>query len=281
MNMIPLPLLILADGWEDIIGSLVGLVFLILWVVGQFAGAKKEEKKQIAAQPAERKPAPRPGQPRPPEQKAEPVRAQGAAAPDPLRNQVEEFLRRAGRQPQAEQPRAGQAQPAPAARGRQRPAAARRDEIEVLVPDQPVARREPLAKPLRPTERPAAAGRRPPSAQKPRPAAKRRGLRDHESVAEHVTDHISSSARELADHSVLLGQRVVQADEQFDVQLQSKFDHEVGTLGERHAQRMKEEAQKKPVAPTPAAQIAAMLTHPEGVRQAIILNEILRRPSER
>ena len=33
-------------------------------------------------------------------------------------------------------------------------------------------------------------------------------------------------------------------------------------------------------ADSPAAQIAAMLTTPEGARQAIVLNEILRRPEE-
>ena len=32
---------------------------------------------------------------------------------------------------------------------------------------------------------------------------------------------------------------------------------------------------------TPAAQIAAMLANPDGVRQAVIINEILRRPSDR
>lgn len=266
---------VLADIGE-IISTIVGLLFLLFWVIGQLAGAKKG----VQPPPKARQPvAPRPPQP---DAQAGPKRAQPAAA-DPLRDQVEEFLRRAGQQRKAGQPGPAQAREAPAGRApvnpRRRPAAAAEDKIEILVGDKPAERkRQPLAEPLRSVEQPGGAGP-PPAASQPRTLKRSADLR-HESVAEHVAEHVDASMQAMGEHSARLGRRVVQADEKFDEQLHTKFDHEVGTLAERHAKRMKDEESKPEVA-TPAAQIVAMLTNPEGVRQAILLNEILRRPEER
>jgi len=62
--------------------------------------------------------------------------------------------------------------------------------------------------------------------------------------------------------------------------LQHKFDHGLGSLDARHASRM-EEQKPTETAPSQAAQMAALLSSPDGIRQAIVLNEILRRPEER
>jgi hypothetical protein len=68
-------------------------------------------------------------------------------------------------------------------------------------------------------------------------------------------------------------------DEQFDVQLKAKFDHTVGTLAASAGS-----ASDQPSGPaprdTPAGQIAALLASPDGLRQAMVLNEILRRPAD-
>jgi hypothetical protein len=93
-----------------------------------------------------------------------------------------------------------------------------------------------------------------------------------------VAEQVASRSESLARNASKLGQRIVAEDEQFDVQLKAKFDHSLGRLSESAATS---EPVLQPVNDTPAGQIAAMLANPEGVRQAVILNEILRRPSDR
>jgi hypothetical protein len=73
---------------------------------------------------------------------------------------------------------------------------------------------------------------------------------------------------------------VKKADAQFDVQLHQKFDHELGSLANR-GEDSRPVSAASIAALSPAAQIAGMLSSPDGVRQAIVLNEILRRPEER
>ncbi len=103
-----------------------------------------------------------------------------------------------------------------------------------------------------------------------------------ESVAEHVRQHIDSGSRALGQQASQLGQRIVREDAEFDVQLKAKFDHEVGTLASKV--RVTDTPSQSPVntdTTSPAALLAAMLTNPAGVQQAVIMNEVLRRPSER
>jgi hypothetical protein len=176
---------------------------------------------------------------------------------------VEEFLRRARRQQQ--QP----IQPPAAQQAARRP---RTDEIEVLLTDEPATSGgRPLAEPFRPINQPGPA--------QPAPISRKSGSRSRKSVAEHVAEHISVGARSLSQQTSQLGQRIITEDQQFDVQLKSKFDHAVGTLA---ASRLAEETISTPdKSETPASQIAAMLARPEGVRQAMVINEILSRPSDR
>jgi hypothetical protein len=180
---------------------------------------------------------------------------------DPLRNQVEEFLKRAG----AQQPNQPPQQPR-----RQAPPV---QDIEVLLDDDALAERRPARVPLRRSEaKPAAtpSDKRPP----------RRSVvpKERKSLAERATERAAARADTMAKQVSHLGQRVIAEDQQFDVQLKAKFDHSVGTL----AGQTVASSELVPVeTSTPAGQIAAMLANPDGVRQAIVLNEILRRPIDR
>jgi hypothetical protein len=253
-----IPPLLLADIFE-IIGALVGFGALVLWVIQKIVEANKEvnaPKQRQAAAP--RQPQGAAGEP---QMGGQPGVGQQA---DPLRNQVEEFLRRAGRGPEA-----GKGQ-----QGRHVPPT---QEIEVLLDENAMLDRPPARAPLRRESRTIAA--QPvsmPSDQ--RPARRPVTPRKRKTLAERATERAAARADSLAKKVSHLGQRVIEDDQQFDVQLKAKFDHTVGTL----AAGPVSQAELVPAAPSsPAGQIAAMLANPDGVRQAIILNEILRRPSDR
>jgi hypothetical protein len=257
------PLLLLADLFE-VIGSLVGLFFLVLWVVRQIVEAQKQPP--VAG---------RGGRPAgaPPEVAGRAMPAGGQQA-DPLRDQVEEFLRRAGRVPPGK--------PAAPAGRESRPMAG--SGIEVLVNDEGppaeavAAEAAPATGPRR-TEMPPVAPPMETSKPKPRRAPRQPILASRrETVAERAAARQAARARRLSEQTSQLGQRIVKEDQEFDVQLAAKFDHKVGTLTSE--EKSTAEAPPVPTEP-PAAQIAAMLTNPEGVRQAIILHEILRRPVDR
>ncbi len=272
-----LPIL-LAD-WDDLLKGLVPVAFLLIWVISQLVDAKKVGKAG-GNQAAAPKP-PRPRQLQQPPQGGAPARPGQPAQGGAMRDQVEEFLQRAGRpaRPDQHRPAADPLDPA-AARREVRPAAARPpQDVEVLLNEgRKVPERGPLAQPLRPLSQragdPAEAvlgkGGRP-----RRPAASEPS---GESVAEYVSEHVDATARALGEHASHLGERVIQADEQFDVQLKAKFDHKLGKLA---SQRDSNQPDQPVAVDSPAAQIAAMLADPAGVRQAIVLSEILNRPSDR
>jgi hypothetical protein len=238
------------------------LVILFFAVIKQLFESTKEANRKREGAPA----GPPQPQQRPQPAMPKPAQAGGQQA-DPLRSQVEEFLRRAGRQPQAAQPAQSSKTP------QRRPAS----EIELLELDSSgPAERQRLA-----AQSSSAGTRTSPAvtqaaADKPRVA--RRALR-RQSVAEHVAERVASRSQTLADKTAQLGQRIVTEDLQFDNQLKAKFDHAVGTLAENAFPVPDQVAPSPP--DTPAGQIAAMLANPDGVRQAIVLNEILRRPSDR
>jgi hypothetical protein len=125
-----------------------------------------------------------------------------------------------------------------------------------------------------PPRQPAAA----PSQTRPlrQPAAPRR-----ETIAEHVAESVTAHTRALGEQTSRLGQRIVEDDHQFDAQLKAKFDHTVGTLTGSGVAAAEQAAAVAADESRPAAQLAGLLASPDGMRQAIVLNEILRRPSER
>jgi hypothetical protein len=259
-----LPILF-AVGLSEIIGFIVTSVFVVIWVINHINDAKKRQQAQVQVE--------RP-QPQMPPQPAGQAAVAGEAPPaDPLRTQIDEFLRRAAQQKLQ--------QPAPP---RKLPA---RDEVVVLL-DESVAERsrKPLADRLRSLGEAAAAARakpglppQPPRKEKSR-LPQRVAPQRPKSVAEHVAEHVGAATQDFRKEVANLGERVKQADEQFDVQLQKKFDHTLGSLAARQTSRASEPA-AVPEASSPAAQIAALLSSPSGVQQAVVLNEILNRPTDR
>jgi hypothetical protein len=226
---------LLGFDFTELIITAVVLIFAVMKQL--FDASSKTAKKTGTMMPAQPPQRPAAGGPKP-------VPPGGQQA-DALRSQVEEFLRRAGGQPQT-----NQAPPAT-----QRPVS----EIELLV-----------RQPQRLTQLTSAA-----SGEKQRMG--RRGRR-RQSVAEHVAEAVTASTQTLAEKANQLGQRIVTEDQQFDNQLKSKFDHAIGTLGEAEAPPS---SVVTPNADTPASRIAAMFGNATGVQQAVMMNEILRRPSDR
>lgn len=252
----------------DISQIVIGIVALLFLVIRQLLEANKQAGPQRA-----RPPLGAPPQPQPPGKGAAPAAGQQA---DPLRAQVEEFLRRAGRPPQAGQARPPQRPPQPASAG----------EIKVLVDPPRADAPRTLGQPLRQAEWRNPAAQSPAAAPQPASGAgKRRSPRGsakprrRQSVAEHVAEQVTTHARSLGDTASQMGQRIAEEDQQFDNQLKAKFDHSVGTLAESAAPASAEET--PPPSDTPAAQLASLLANPIGIRQAVLVNEILRRPSER
>jgi hypothetical protein len=154
-------------------------------------------------------------------------------------------------------------------------------EIEVLVDPSQTPDPRKIGQPLKQADwRKAAPDRTKPAASgnKNRTTRGAGKQRRRQSVAEHVAEQVTSHTRNLADQASRLGQRIVAEDEQFDVQLKAKFDHTVGTLTGTATPASE---QTPPPADSPAAQLAAMLANPGGIRQAVLLNEIMRRPADR
>ncbi len=159
-----------------------------------------------------------PQQPQPAMQK--PVQAGGQQA-DQLRRQVEEFLRRAGRPPQGGQPQRPQ---------QLRPAS----EIEVFLDD---ASRSPERQSFAESKRSNQSRKSPansPSAANPdkRPARRSVIPTRRVTLAERAADREATRLSTLPEQPPHLGQRIIEDDEQFDIQLNAKFDHTVGTLAE-------------------------------------------------
>jgi hypothetical protein len=232
----------------DLTHVAITLVVLFFAVMKQlFDYSKESSKKKTIAEAGSRPQQPQP-QPGPPRQ------VQGGGQADPLRSQVEEFLRRASKPPEKVPPR-------------QQPQRRPPSEIELLVEGENRLRTSPAA----------AAAKAAVAADKKR-AARRPSKR--QTVAEHVEQQVAARSQSIAQNASHLGQRIVTDDQQFDDQLKAKFEHKLGALSVTAAPLTS--AEQRAAAPaTPAAQIAAMLANPDGVRQAVILNEILRRPSDR
>jgi hypothetical protein len=256
--LIALNQLVLADIGE-VIGAIIALGGLIFWAIQKISEANKAVQKR----------PPRPVG-APPVRAAAPAGANPAGQQaDPLRNQVEEFLRRAnqGNPPKNAPPQARK--PAPTMR-----------EIELLLDEEPSQPpRRPVGSPIA-TMQSRAAGQEkpvlPPSDKRP----ERRSVipRKRKSLAERADERAAARAKSMAQQASSLGQRIIAEDQQFDNQLKAKFDHTVGTLASDTVSAV----ELTPVArETPASQIASMLANPDGVRQAIVLNEVLSRPTDR
>ncbi|MDA1054606.1 MAG: hypothetical protein O3C40_29595 [Planctomycetota bacterium] len=103
------------------------------------------------------------------------------------------------------------------------------------------------------------------------------------SVAEHVKDHIREGVfDEQLSH---LGEEVDRSDDRMEAHLHQVFEHDLGQLGARTSTASDSSLDddspgQRPQAAKPT-NFLALLQNPASIRQAIILSEILARPSDR
>lgn len=237
---------ILIPLFADFLDTVVPIILLILYGIGQLLSGREEAKKK----------APRARKPRAPRK---PDGALGGGDPpqnqaDSLRREVEEFLQRAQGQPKEQEVPVGRPLRAPqlepesqrskrSASPQTKQRTSQSVDIEEVVPSS-----VPLLTPVVTSS----------------------DLR-HEGVAEHVSKHIKP--QELAEHAEHLGDEISSIEQRLESHLHQTFDHQLGAL--RHQE---DNADVRADQPDIAAEIARMLSEPSGMRQLIVAQEILRRP---
>ena len=100
------------------------------------------------------------------------------------------------------------------------------------------------------------------------------------SVSEHVQRHLDTRDFQQRANTIT---KVDLADEELEERLHQAFDHQVGTLASRAEAKQAAAAASAAATATKvtASGVYAMLKDPNSLRNAIILQEILRRPEER
>ncbi|NOZ40466.1 MAG: hypothetical protein GXP24_09600 [Planctomycetes bacterium] len=253
MSSITLPPLLAAGAFETIISVIV----FILWIAAQLIGSRNNEAK------GKKQPQPRPQQPQPVDM------AEGV----PQLNE-----RRMGNEGMGNQGmgNGGMGNRGPGNQGPRNQEEALRSEVEDFL-------RRAQGKPPKPRPMPQPEQRqKPPRTLQPErsrpvtPVARQSSgsgpssppLRS-DGVSEHVARHIST--QDMATHTEALGAEVATADDQLEARLHEKFDHDLGRLEYRETDTKQQKVDM-------ATEVAAMLRSPEGMRQLIVANEILRRP---
>ena len=136
-------------------------------------------------------------------------------------------------------------------------------------PSRPAKKRRPKKRPPRQEQRPPRRGdeppqgRRRPPKQRPRRLKKRRPQEDRgvgSGIAEHVDEYISQHVKEHIDNDV---------DEHVQVTIVDEVKDHLGPGAIPVA---------KPAGPSAAEAVRALLRDPQGVRNAILVNEVLSRP---
>lgn len=255
---------VLAAGWIDALGPMLVVGF---WILRQIYVAVQEQRDlERAKEQARERGEPWPPGPAPPPEldearagapPAEAPVARPAADQGDLRSEVEEFLRRAG---VPAPPAPPVAPPAEAGERPRRPVDPFDEPQRRPRPPRP-ARPKPRVEGQRPASRPPIAP--PPSAPAPQPAAGGSGIR-----------RLPES--QLAERASHLGESVAAADERADARLHEKFDHRLGNLGARAGNP----AQGTTGPQSAAARIRTLLMRPEGAREALLMAEVLRRPTD-
>jgi hypothetical protein len=107
----------------------------------------------------------------------------------------------------------------------------------------------------------------------------------YESMSAHVADDIDTSditqrASRFRDHASRLGAEVGQADDKLQERLHEKFDRDLGRI---HGDTVTDDTGvgRPGGVPSTATEIVEVFRNPKSIRQAIILNEILKRPEHR
>ena len=260
----PLPLL-LAANWDDLLKGAGALLVVAYWIFSALSDAKKQAPAQPKARP-QPVPPPPPGAPGPVNAAAQGGPAVAKPVEDNVRAEVEEFLRRVRQQGE------GEHRPAKAAAERRRP------RIEVLVDE---TGDEVATPPKRPVIAPERQARVPLHRTEAAPTGERREAAPTTSPSVEPVPlerrHLAQSV--VAEHAQHLGEQIGQADDRMEAHLHRKFDHNLGKLSAREATPAEQVVVA--LAATPAEGIAALLATPQGMQQAIILSEIMRRPTDR
>jgi hypothetical protein len=237
--------LVAANDW---LGIIVPIVFFIIYALNQLLANKNSKGGQRPPQrrepQAERQMRPNPNAP--PVANPQASRQQGGR-PTPLDAEIEQFLRRAdqrkGNRPQ--QKRAAQQQQPP------------------KPPPKSLPREADISGPI---------------------AAEVMDDRGLSSVAASVEQHMAN--RGFAQRAEHLADDIARADQQMEEHLQKSFNRKVGTLDSttqgRSATPLTDTAAKADTGPqSQASALAELLSNAQGVRQAVILSEILERPEHR
>ncbi len=238
-----MPLMPLAADWVELIAKGIPVLLFIFWLISQAVGEAQAKPKLRPPQAGPRPPA-RP-QPR-------------AGQPPNVLDEMEAFLRRAAEKrdrARSPMPRSSRSPRQPSDRLPNR-SAKRRDRCgkrRRSLPQFPRRRAE---------TSPGQSSISQSDAYGPSSTATSGGL-----TARHAI-----GSRSFGQRISHLGERVADADDRLEARLEGAFDHSVGSLSHQNS------PQPEPPSSTAAA-IARMLDSPENVRQAIILNEILRRPA--
>lgn len=250
MNALPW---VLAD-WGAAVSVVLFVIFALLSVLGQLASRPRELPKRPRPRPAPPPPrgAPAPqGGPAP--ARGTPPPARGGPVPprpaqDPLAREIEEFLRRAQAQRGGQPARAAPPPPPP------------------LPPSPP----------------------RLPSRGGDEALSPETGPRPISTVVEHVQTYLGSPHMgEVGSKD--LGEGVAKSEDRLEAHVREVFGHRVGTLAGTGGEAAREPTPVEPSSPadriTPEvpspAMLAAVLADPAGMRQAILLSEILNRPEHR
>ena len=171
---------------------------------------------------------------------------------------IEEFLRRAAER--RKQHQQGQRQPIPAPVPKPTPRVRQivdSTEVELIAPK--ATNVEPRKKRSSRTE-----------------SGQQRDMRN-ESVAEHVKKHINT--RSISESAKRLGDDIENADDRIAQRVQRKFDHDVSKLDDLPTVQDDIVATATEAETAPFARdLIEMFRSPNGVRQAILISEILKRP---
>jgi outer membrane biosynthesis protein TonB len=261
--------LLAAGGWEQVI---VAMVAIGIWALNQFLGARNKP-----APPPRRGPAPGPGQP------GQPAAGQPAGQKG-LLDEVEQFLKDARKQMEQQQQRPQQ-QPQPQqAQARPQQAQTRPQQVQAQ-PRQSPRPQQQSRKQKQQSPRPQP---RPPEPSRPlvesRPLGDRSATTDDRAttVDDHVREHMGTDRFDTSrfdERAGKLSNLQQTIDQDIGAHVRSVFDHQVGTMTTGSA--LSGPAAEVPAGPNAVQQLLALLRDPQGVRNAILLQEILKPPAER
>ncbi len=165
----------------------------------------------------------------------------------------------------------------------EKPAVAKQmaDEAEVVaapvsVPAGPI---DPFEEPPRQKPKPRKQPKRQKSAESPKP---RPVVKNEKPRIGSKPGNQNTSDKRFAERTSHLGETIAQADDRIDARLHKKFDHQLGNLDKPidSASNMGDRTSRSPITLS-AQNLREMLSSPSGMRDAIILNEILQRPANR